>query len=349
MQLSRARLVGIPPFTDVSFPFCDDDGKPRAITVVHGGGGMGKTTLLSAIVGTRPGNAVPRPRIRGDDPPPHAVCEWALGDDDPGRPHPLRVISPNVKPRAEDEQDTALQRREQALFDQRAKAGGFVCVGIPATRWFSRQPLSLNAPARTLARHDIRTMAVLDDASRSDLGRETKQALAYAAISSSLADEQDDTETDQRRLGDAMIHAVNELVRPAGLSYGGLDARTLEPMFVSPTGNIVPFDGLPTRARHLVAFAALPTRALWAAYPESDPRTAEGVVIIDEVDLRQDPGVQASLVAALRAALPRVQWIVTTTSPTVAASCDAREVLALRKLPDEEGIELFVGDQALTH
>jgi hypothetical protein len=349
MQLARARLVGIPPFTDVSFPFCDDDGKPRKVTVVHGGGGMGKTTLLSAIVGTRPGNAVPRPRITAEDPPPHAICEWALGDDDPGRPHPLRVISPNMKPRAEDDEDAALQRREQALFDQRAKIGGFVCVAVPATRWFSRQPLSLNAPARTLARHDVRTTAVLDDASRSDLARDTKQALAYAAISAALTDEQEESGGDQHMLGEAMIYAVNELVRPAGLSYGGLDARTLEPMFVSPSGNIVPFDGLPTRARHLVAFAAIPTRALWAAYPGNDPRTAEGVVIIDEIDLRQDPGVQASLVMALRAALPRVQWIVTTTSPTVAASCDAREVLALRKLPDEERIELFVGDQALTH
>jgi hypothetical protein len=349
MQLARARLVGIPPFSDTCFPFCEDDGRPRPVTVVHGGGGMGKTTLLSAIVGTRPGNAVPRPRISTEDPPPHAICEWALGDDDPGRPHPLRVISPNVKLRADDDEDVALQRREQALFDQRAKIGGFVCVAISATRWFSRQPLALNAPARTLARHDIRSMAVLDDTNRSDLGRETKQALAYAAISSSLADEEDETGADQRMLGDAMLHAVNELVRPAGLSYVGLDARSLEPTFVSPTGSVVPFDGLPTRARHLVAFAALPTRALWAAYPGSDPREAEGVVVIDEVDLRQDPGIQASLVAMLRAALPRVQWIVTTTSPTIAASCDAREVLALRKLPDEEGIELFVGDQALTH
>ena len=44
-----------------------------------------------------------------------------------------------------------------------------------------------------------------------------------------------------------------------------------------------------------------------------------------------------------------MQWIVTTSSPHVAASVDAHNVLALRRVDDEENIELYVGDAARTH
>jgi predicted ATP-binding protein involved in virulence len=182
-----------------------------------------------------------------------------------------------------------------------------------------------------------------------DLARDTKQALAYAALAAALAESGAATSPDPRIFAEAMMEAVGVLVSLAGFQYRGIDPRSLEPVFVTTSGRLLSFDGLPTRARHLVAFAALTTRVLWAAYPGTDPRAAEAVVAIDEVDLHQDPGVQGHLVPALRRALPRVQWLLTTTSPAVAASCEAREVLALRRLPDGERIELYVGDQARTH
>jgi len=49
---------------------------------VLGSGGVGKTSLLSAIASTRPGSAVPlRPRP-GAQAPTFVVCDWVLGDDD---------------------------------------------------------------------------------------------------------------------------------------------------------------------------------------------------------------------------------------------------------------------------
>jgi predicted ATP-binding protein involved in virulence len=99
----------------------------------------------------------------------------------------------------------------------------------------------------------------------------------------------------------------------------------------------------------LVAFAALGVRTLWAAYPEQDPREAEGVIAIDDVDLHQDAQVQQKLGSALRAALPEAQWILTTASPVVAGAAEARAVLALRHLPEGEGVRVFAGEQARTH
>lgn len=170
--------MGLLPFDDVTLPFCDDEGRPRPFTVIHGGAGVGKTTVLGAIAATRPGFAVVPPgraASRGGSasedpaPAPHAICEWATGQDDPSRPHTLCITTPTVR-LWNDEEEEAFRRREQALYDKRAREGGYVFVALPSTRWFSRQPIGINAPAQTLARYDVRAPVSFDDASRSDRG-----------------------------------------------------------------------------------------------------------------------------------------------------------------------------------
>jgi hypothetical protein len=218
---------------------------------------------------------------------------------------------------------------------------------LPGTRWFSRQPIAINAPARTIARYDVRAPATLDDASRTDLTRETKQALAYAAITAALS--RDRGEASFLRFGEGMGRTVDALVALSGFSYAGVDPITLEPTFRGDDGRLSTFDALPTRTKHLVAFGALPIRTLWGAYPGKDPRESEGVVCIDDVDLHQDAAVQGGLLACLRSCLPRVQWLVTTSAPGIAASVENREVLALRRLPRAQDVQLFVGAEARLH
>ncbi len=348
MHLVGLRLVGVGPFDDVTLPFADDDGEPRRLTVIQGAGGVGKTTVLTAIAATRPGHAVaglagPTGEAAGGT----VTASYRLGLDDPDRPHPLYVATPSARVFAEDEAEL-LRRREQALFDRLAREGGFVHVGIGSTRWFGRQPLVLQAPGRTLARYDVRGAPGAEDLGRADLARETKQALVYAGVVGALATGR----PDRRRfelLAGAMIEAVEAVLAVVGIRYDGIDPLTLEPCFVTGDGAVVPFDGLPTRARHLVAFAALPVRALWAAYPGRDPRDAEGIVTIDEVDLHQDPACLSLLGAALERALPGVQWILTASSPVLAASLEGPQVLALRRGADSRGVELHTGVAAFTH
>jgi hypothetical protein len=344
VRLASLRLVGLPPFGDVTIPFREDDGSPRPLTVLFGGGGVGKSTVLTALGSTRPGYAVAL--VPASDSAPFVVSEWSLGMDDANRPHALRIATPTAKVEADDHAEL-LRRREQAHFDRVARDGGFVFVTIPSTRWFSRQPVAIAAPARTTARYDVRAPVPGDDASRTDVARETKQALAYAAITAALC--RDRANGTLSRLGDAMARTVDSVVSLAGFSYAGIDPTSFEPIFKSEEGQLVAFDGLPTRARHLVAFAALPVRALSAAYPLSDPALAEGVVCIDEIELQQDALVQSTVIARLRAALPHVQWIVTTSSPLVAASAEGREVLALRRLPRAREVQLFSGPEARVH
>src|SRR5262245_6962076 len=58
VRLSSLRIFGLPPFGDVEIPFADESGAPRAMTILFGGGGVGKTTVLGAIANTRPSYAV---------------------------------------------------------------------------------------------------------------------------------------------------------------------------------------------------------------------------------------------------------------------------------------------------
>ncbi len=353
MHLLGLRIAGLMPFRDIVLPFVDDSGEPRMLTVLYGASGVGKTTVIHAIGSTRPGYAIAQPKAASMAPPgaqelPWANADWRLGDDDPERPHALRISSPGAT-LFQDPETELLRRREQALFDKIAKDRGFVFLAFASTRWFSRQPLVLSSPSRGVARYDVRTPHSLDDATRSDLSRETKQALAYAEIGSALQRASGSRVAAPKLeiLGAAMRTAVNGVVSLTGHVYHGLDPMTFEPLFSSPSGQRLAFDSLPNQARHLVAFAALPTRALWAAYPGSDPRVSEGVVCIDDVDLHQDRGAQARLLPALRAALPGVQWILTTSSSEVAGSADTRDVLALRW--DDDEVALYAGVEARVH
>src|SRR5438105_4558413 len=115
MKLVQLALVGVGPFDQLVLPFADDGGEARPLTVIHGAGGVGKSLVLTAIASTRPGHCIVQsPRTepaREGAPPPFAACDWALGQDEPARPHPLSVASPNARLSANDEAE-ALRRRE---------------------------------------------------------------------------------------------------------------------------------------------------------------------------------------------------------------------------------------------
>ena len=88
---------------------------------------------------------------------------------------------------------------------------------------------------------------------------------------------------------------------------------------------------------------AINSRSKFDTISSNDPPVGRGV----------SPGVGGNaaqrLVPALRRVLPRVQWILTTSSTTVAASCETGELLALRRTPPSQRIELYEGAQAVVH
>jgi hypothetical protein len=351
--LLRLRIVSLGPFGDITIPFCDDEGTPKPVVVLFGGEGIGKTTILSAIATTRPGHAIaqhqPWRHEPSNDGPPFVVSEWHLGDDDPARPHPLKVASPNARLDERDD-EALLRRREQTLFDRRAGERGFVLVSISGARWFSRTAVMLTSPERTLLRYDVRAAASFDDATRTDLARETKQILSFACIHSALAGQAHGSpRPEASRLEHDLRLVLAALLDDDGYVFLGIDPVRLEPVFRGPEEQRVEFDDLPRSLRHLISFGALVTRSLAAAWPDRDPREGEGVVLLDDVECEQPLFRQRTIIARLHQALPRVQWIITTSSTDVALGCAPTDLVVLRRRPGAAAIDLHEGADAILH
>jgi hypothetical protein len=360
MRLAAIELYGIGSLSGVRIAFGEE---PRAMTVLFGADGVGKTTVLGAIATTRPGHALPiiprRARVDDrhlrspsaiDESPrevPFALADWILGDDDPERPHPLRVMSPNAQIQ---DDENALRRREQALFDKRAQErGGYAFAAFSGARWFSRTPVMLTTPERSVVRYDVRTSASFDDASRADLTRETKQVLSYAGIAKALETE---AASDLGAL-DAALRDVSQItLAPFNAQYDGVHPKTLEPIF-SHEGRDAIFEELPRGARHLVAIVTGALRVLHGAYATHENarplREREGVIVVDDLEAQQDAALLKHVPALLKAALPRVQWIIATSAAPVTLGCERDEVLALRREPDENRVIVHEGAFAVLH
>lgn len=351
MYLERARVVGLGPFDRIDVDLCDRPGEPRLLTVIHGDGGTGKTTLLAAIAATRPANHVVQTSVwRQPGTKPHAICEWRLGSEDPERPHPLVVATPGFSAEA-DEQAEQLRRREVVHFDRVAgESGGFAFVGLPGTRRFPRASLVIGDPARTVLRPDVRGAPGFQDPSGVEMTRPIKLILAYAGIAAALAgDSRGESGADPRCLAAAIREALDELLGLIGHRYRGLSPRTFEPRFETPGGEILPFDALSIQARQLVCIATIPTHQLWISNQGADPRHAEGVVVVDDLELNLSDSVQLELLSSLRRILPKTQWIVATASPVLAHAAALGTTVTLRRDAGSDRVEAYEGELSLTH
>lgn len=96
---------------------------------------------------------------------------------------------------------------------------------------------------------------------------------------------------------------------------------------------------LPDGFRSTVAWLVDLCAAWYEKFPDiaekGNPSDIEGLVLIDEIDLHLHPSMQRIIVPRLRAALHKVQWIVTTHSPLILSSFDSAEIIALDR--DEPG------------
>jgi hypothetical protein len=353
MRLAAIELCGIGSLAGVRIALGEE---PRALTVLFGADGVGKTTVLSAIATTRPGHALPiiprRPRVDEDAPRdvPFAVTDWLLGDDDPERPHPLRVTNPNAQ--IQDDGEGALRRREQALFDKRAQErGGYAFAAFSGARWFSRTPVMLSTPDRTVVRFDVRAPQSFDDASRADLTRETKQVLSFAGIAAAL-DREGGVASDLVVLDRALREVSQIALAPFHAQYEGVHSKTLEPVFAIEGRDVI-FEDLPRGARHLLAILVGAVRTLHGAYAHTEDarplRDREGVVLVDDLESQQDAALLRHFPSLLKAALPRVQWIVATSAAPITLGCERDEVVALRREPDQGRVVVHEGAFAVLH
>jgi hypothetical protein len=187
------------------------------------------------------------------------------------------------------------------------------------------------------------------DRSRYELTRKVKQVLAFAELASAQIGGAQFDGIDPRVLRRGIHMAMACLLPLVGVRYEGIDPLSFEPLFESADGRLCHFDELAKQSRHVVAFGALTAHALWLGSGGEDPHQVRGVVCIDEIEIHLQDRVVGGLIDALTDAFRGVQWIITTSSSLVAASVDAANLLALRRMPGQTEVHLYLQELAQTH
>jgi hypothetical protein len=348
VKLERLHITELGPFGQVELPFVGPDGDPRMVTVIYGDGGTGKSTVHAAIECTRPGH-VSRGQLFRDAPKIASIAAaWRLDSEDPERPHPLWIGSPG-QPVHSDEAEERLRRSEQSFFERQAARGsGFIFLEFSEHRSFPRVGVSLSDLARTMMRKEGRNPGY-SDRSRHELTRKVKQVMAFAELSAAQLGGAQFDGPDPRRLRSAIHMAMACILPLVGIRYEGIDPLSFEPLFETADGRLCHFDELAKQARHVIAFGALTAHALWAGSGGEDPHQVPGVVCIDEVEIHLQDRVVSGVIDALTDAFRQVQWVITTSSSLVAACVDSNNLLALRRLPGQVEVQLYVEELAQTH
>lgn len=134
-----------------------------------------------------------------------------------------------------------------------------------------------------------------------------------------LADERTPFETVARALSDVLVlQSHDKLVRdPQG------------DVFIQTYGQPTPIDALSDGYRSVIAMAVDVIRWLLQDWP--DLETARGIVLIDEVDAHLHPRWKLQIMAALRAAIPQVQFIATTHDPLCLRGMGKGEVVVMKR------------------
>ncbi len=104
-------------------------------------------------------------------------------------------------------------------------------------------------------------------------------------------------------------------------------------VLVKLSGKAMEFPALSEGQRAFIGLFADITRRLCLLRPDLGDKViaeADGVVLIDEIDLHLHPAWQRRMVKGLSAAFPKLQFIVTTHSPQVLSEVEAARVLLLK-------------------
>ena len=357
MYLRSLRVQRLKLLRDLALDFTAPDGSIRKWTVIIGRNGTAKTSLVQAValaaagglqVNTLAGRSIGHLRDRRTGEPLHIEADFEFVDDQRRAAlHPL--LEGPVPPRLALRSTATLAEGETTIRATSAYAHQETKRGDPlddararnTCRWFvagygvARFLPDVGRPI-TLDRPSIERMQPLFDP-------------LLALTSTSFSSYFGESEEKARRFHRVLKHALLKVTSPLLPDILDLDLRgrggvkkpgdLLERERFSQrlgAGELkVPGVALAHGYQSTIAWVAdLVGHVLLEAEAEIEPDEMEGVVLVDEIDLYLHPAWQATLIPALRATFPKMQFIVTTHSPVVLSGVAPHEVVRLASWGD---------------
>lgn len=330
MYIERLHVCNIRLLADQEFSFLNPDGSPRLWTAIVGENGVCKSTLLQAIalaaMGPKLGSALVQDaqRLRNVNSSETASIEAAFL---PRQGAPF-VSSLRIEPGRFDltpGEDFLGADRLDAIRGHR-EAGWFV-AGYGVGRFLAE-------PGETVLPKDpvVDRVRGLFNLRHKMLGINFYSALRDQGLAS--------------RYGQILSCVLRTGDSPGEHLLPGFQSLDLEPMRKPGPSPI--FET--SRLRISVDDRAMELPATWLSdgyqamlswvadllghalleYPEADPLSLRGIVLLDEIDLHLHPTWQRRVVPLLRKVFPGLQFIVNTHSPLVLAGFEREEIILLK-------------------
>jgi energy-coupling factor transporter ATP-binding protein EcfA2 len=364
MWVERLLIDNIRSFEHQELSFLRGRGEPYRWVTLLGENGGGKSTLLQALGLLLAGpegaqTLLPRPSgwVRDEAKPGQLQVRIRAGDRDPGARDGKRasasfnyglkmtgrerlVIKKQVhtEPTLVEEPSQALSRLRDSAFS--SQTTGWFAAGYGSFRRLTRAGLltvpslapqarytnfitqfNEDEPLATFERWMVYLDYVAAKQGQGAASRPERMRRAMRAVHIQR----------QRQLG---IDAINHML-PEGTRFDSISAEGR--ILFDVQGRKVPTIALSDGYRSVLALAGDLVWRLIQAFPFSkNPLHEEGVVLIDELDIHLHPRWQRHIAGWLRAQFPKLQFVVATHSPFVAAGA-GEDALTLR-LTLQEGV-----------
>jgi hypothetical protein len=344
VRVRKLSLHNIKILADQTLSFVRADGQIRNWTVLLGDNATCKTTILQTIALASSGDKVARNLLEDaadfvcqSRPDQEAVIEAEF--DSARGPLTVRL---SVKPNHHSFRGSQDAEKIDDLRDTREP--GFLVVGYGTGRRLPRRG-EVAIPRDPV----VDRVEGLFDSTHKMLGVDFFEALAEKGLGPTYASRLRDALLQQDVMGDSLLPRLAS-VELRG--RGGVD--TLHQLLEQRRLYFDVGGPAPLRlAPHLLSqgyqstfawVADLLGHAFLDAGKDVDPKTLEGIVLLDEIDLHLHPTWQRRMVPMMRQVFPRLQFIVTTHSPLVLTGFEADEIIELT-IEDGEVVQKLTNEE----
>ena len=224
---------------------------------------------------------------------------------------------------------TGLSQLRQHVESFRSTLEGDESLTLPLVVYYPVNRAVLDIPLRVTKRHEFDRLAAYDLA----LSGGSSNFRIFFEWFRDREDLENETRLDVPEYRDPQLRAVRracELLLPG---FHGLKVRRSPlRMVIDKDGQEIVVNQLSDGEKSTLALAGDLARRLAIANPHlDDPLAAEAVVLIDEIDLHMHPAWQRRVVAALKAALPNGQFLLSTHSPQILSHLDRDSIWIMER------------------